>query len=82
MENECSKGRGGYFLAQAQLEKVLPQTPQGMVTRPKLLLGRDVSIKNEVQATGQLLWWDLLVQGGWGLHLLRKRKKQFGETVK
>ena len=38
MGNEYSKGRGGYLLAQAQVENMLPHTLQVVVIRPKLLL--------------------------------------------
>ena len=38
--NEYSEGRGGYSLAQAQLENMLLYTLQVMVIRPKLLLER------------------------------------------
>ena len=45
MGNEHSKGRGGYWLVQAQLENMLPRTSHVIVIRPKLLLARDLSIK-------------------------------------
>ena len=38
--NEYSKGRGGYSLAQPQLENMLLHTLQVVIIRPKLLLER------------------------------------------
>ena len=40
LEDEYPEGRGGYPLAQAQLENMLPHTLQVRAIRPKLLLER------------------------------------------
>ena len=48
MGNEDSNERGGYSLAQAQLENMLPHPLQVMVIRPKLLLEKSC-IKNKTK---------------------------------
>ena len=65
MGNEYSKVRGGYSLAKAQLENVLPHILQVTVICLSSFW-RDLSIKNKAEVVGIALVVRLgPVQGGW-----------------